>query len=49
MKLEGVIFDLDGTLVNSLEDIADSMNSVLENMAFRRMDSRNTRPSSAGG
>lgn len=29
MKFEGVIFDLDGTLVNSLEDIADSMNSVL--------------------
>lgn len=29
MKLEGIIFDLDGTLVNSLDDIADSMNAVL--------------------
>src|SRR5512137_2085045 len=29
MRYEGVIFDLDGTLVNSLEDIADSMNAVL--------------------
>jgi phosphoglycolate phosphatase len=30
MKFKAVIFDLDGTLVNSLEDIADSMNIVLE-------------------
>lgn len=29
MNFKGVIFDLDGTLVNSLEDIADAMNSVL--------------------
>lgn len=29
MRYKGVIFDLDGTLVNSLEDIADSMNFVL--------------------
>lgn len=29
MKFKGIIFDLDGTLVNSLEDIADAMNSVL--------------------
>ena len=34
MKFKGVIFDLDGTLVNSLEDIADSMNSVLENLNY---------------
>lgn len=31
MKFKGVIFDLDGTLVNSLHDIADSMNTVLKN------------------
>lgn len=31
MKFKAVIFDLDGTLVNSLIDIADSMNKVLEN------------------
>lgn len=29
MRYKGVIFDLDGTLVNSLDDIADSMNKVL--------------------
>ncbi|HWQ89826.1 MAG TPA: HAD family hydrolase [Desulfitobacteriaceae bacterium] len=34
MKYKGVIFDLDGTLVNSLEDIADSMNSVLLRHGF---------------
>jgi phosphoglycolate phosphatase len=31
---KGVIFDLDGTLVNSLEDIADSMNTVLLKFNF---------------
>ena len=31
MIFKGVIFDLDGTLVNSLEDLADSMNIVLQN------------------
>lgn len=30
MNIEGIIFDLDGTLVNSIQDIADSMNVVLE-------------------
>jgi len=34
MKFEGVIFDLDGTLVNSLDDIADSMNAVLQQHHF---------------
>ena len=34
MSFKGVIFDLDGTLVNSLEDLADSMNSVLLNFNF---------------
>ncbi len=34
MQYKGVIFDLDGTLVNSLEDIADSMNKVLEANGF---------------
>jgi len=28
-QFKGVIFDLDGTLINSLEDIADSMNTML--------------------
>lgn len=34
MKFEAVIFDLDGTLINSLEDLADAMNSVLQNAGF---------------
>lgn len=34
MKFKGVIFDLDGTLVNSLQDIADSMNIVLQSYNY---------------
>jgi len=34
MKFKGIIFDLDGTLVNSLEDLADSMNKVLHSYSF---------------
>lgn len=34
MNFKGVIFDLDGTLVNSLEDIANAMNSVLSHYNF---------------
>ncbi|WP_269225175.1 HAD family hydrolase [Flavobacterium eburneipallidum] len=34
MKFKGIIFDLDGTLVDSLEDIADAMNEVLQSLNF---------------
>ena len=34
MKFKGIIFDLDGTLVNSLEDISDAMNSVLQDLNY---------------
>ena len=34
MKYECVILDLDGTLADTLEDIADSMNTVLTGMKF---------------
>jgi phosphoglycolate phosphatase len=34
MKYKGIIFDLDGTLVNSLEDISDAMNLVLTNLNY---------------
>jgi phosphoglycolate phosphatase len=30
MKFKAVVFDLDGTLLDTLDDLADSMNSVLE-------------------
>ncbi|WP_139957906.1 HAD family hydrolase [Flavicella sediminum] len=34
MNIEGIIFDLDGTLVNSIADIAYSMNVVLEASSY---------------
>ena len=34
MNYSGVIFDLDGTLLNTLEDIVDSMNTVLSRFGF---------------
>jgi phosphoglycolate phosphatase len=34
MKYKGIIFDLDGTLVNSLEDISDAMNNVLTTLNY---------------
>lgn len=34
MTYKAVIFDLDGTLVNSIEDIADAMNTVLKSYNY---------------
>lgn len=34
MLFKGVVFDLDGTLLNSLEDLADSTNTVLARLGF---------------
>jgi len=34
MNYKAVIFDLDGTLLNTLEDLADSMNMVLKSKGF---------------
>ncbi len=34
MNFKGVIFDLDGTLIDSIEDIADAVNIVLQSHGF---------------
>jgi phosphoglycolate phosphatase len=34
MKYKAVLFDLDGTLLNTLEDLADSMNAVLATRGY---------------
>ncbi|MDR1744961.1 MAG: HAD hydrolase-like protein, partial [Planctomycetota bacterium] len=36
MRHSAIIFDFDGTLMDTLEDLADSMNAVLEEFAFPR-------------
>ncbi|MFH0786787.1 MAG: HAD family hydrolase [Pseudomonadota bacterium] len=38
MNFEAVLFDLDGTLLDTLEDIADSMNQVLSRFGFSGHD-----------
>ena len=35
-KYKGIIFDLDGTLLNTVYDLADSVNEVLRQMGFFR-------------
>jgi phosphoglycolate phosphatase len=36
MKFKAIIFDLDGTLLDTLDDLADSMNTVLKGFGFPR-------------
>ncbi|WP_445436112.1 HAD family hydrolase [Candidatus Borreliella tachyglossi] len=37
MKIKACIFDMDGTLINSIMDIAFSMNSALKNLGYREI------------
>ena len=34
MKIEAVLFDLDGTLLNTLGDLTDSVNYAMEHMGY---------------
>ncbi|MFC1847512.1 HAD family hydrolase [Chloroflexota bacterium] len=34
MKYRGILFDLDGTLLNTLQDVADSVNEALSHLGF---------------
>lgn len=38
MKYKAVLFDLDGTLLNTLQDIADSVNCGLRKLGFRQLE-----------
>ncbi len=38
MKIKACIFDMDGTLVNSILDIAFSMNSALSNLGYNKIE-----------
>ena len=39
MKFEAVLFDLDGTLLDTIEDLTDSMNEALKRLGFPGHDS----------
>lgn len=38
MKYRAVLFDLDGTLLDTLDDLADSMNNILERSGYPKHD-----------
>lgn len=49
MKRNTIIFDLDGTLLNTLDDIADSLNVTLEKCGYPTWDKKDIRKMIGGG
>jgi phosphoglycolate phosphatase len=49
MKFKAVIFDLDGTLLNTVEDIADAINEVLSKRGFATYDAESYRRTVGAG
>lgn len=49
MKIKGIIFDLDGTLLDTIEDIASILNSVLKSHNFPAHDTKAYRGFIGGG
>ena len=49
MRYSGIVFDVDGTLLNSIQDLADSMNFVLSRHRFPIHDTEKCNLRSAGG
>ena len=41
MRYKLAVFDMDGTILNTLEDLADSTNYALKRGLFRQIPSRN--------
>ena len=48
-KFEAIIFDLDGTLVDSLPDMSDALNRLLVDDGRRILDVEEVRPLIGGG
>ena len=40
MKFKAALFDLDGTLLDTIDDLADSMNTILKKFGFPRHEVR---------
>lgn len=48
-KIRGIIFDLDGTLIDSIEDIGDSLNRTLNKLGLREYSKEDYKQMVGGG
>ena len=48
-RINTIVFDLDGTLLNTLDDIADSMNYALEECGYPKREKSEIRKFIGGG